>query len=111
LIVVAAVIFVTRASTPGRLAILLGVTASLLISRHAYPADCLVLIPFLVMAVAEISWNGVRILALWMLSPIPYMLALFGSGYVLPLSLCGLLLAIWQSRERLGAFAVNERAG
>ena len=98
LIVVAVALIAARAPTPGRLAILIALTADLLISRHAYPADCVVLLPFLVTATVEIASKAGRILALWMLSPIPYLLALWGSGYALPLSMCGLLLAIWLGR-------------
>ena len=91
-IVVAAALFAARASS--RLALLGALTAGLLVSRHAYLADCLVLVPFLVTAVAEITVTAGQFLSLWMLSPIPYLLAILDKGYILPLSLCGLLLAI-----------------
>jgi len=92
LIIVVVALLAARA--PSRLAILTALTSGLLISRHAYLADCLVLVPFLVGALAEIEWASGRLLALWILSPIPYLLALLGRGYVVPLSLCGLLFII-----------------
>jgi hypothetical protein len=109
LIVVAVALLLVR--LPGRLAILSALTASLLVSPHAYPADCLVLLPFLVTGVQEIGWRVGRILALWMLSPVPYLLSLWGSGYVLPVSLCGLLLAILYNRTTLAGFVENKFGG
>jgi hypothetical protein len=93
------------AGAPSRLAILTTLISSLLISRHAYLADCLVLLPFLVGALSEIEWASGRLLALWILSPIPYLLALLGRGYILPLSLCALLFVIVCGLPRASTFA------
>ena len=99
-LVVALVALIAKRTTP-IFSLFVALLGSLLVSRHAYPHDVLLVVPGLAALLAATHVRFVQAAIAWVLSPLPFVLTLvLDTGLAVQLPLLGLFLfSVWNAAD------------
>lgn len=85
--------------------------SGLLMSHHAYAADCTLLIPVLLIVATQSSWTFQRVLALWLLTPLSYVWLYLDRGVATQLPLLVLALSFGIMPRQLAIVGARKGSG